>query len=255
MHVSPAVSSDTEMGGASASFPTTRASFVAGMSAAAPADRSRAADVLVRAYWKPVYKYVRLRHGKSNDDAKDLTQAFLAHALEKEWLARFDPRRGTFRAFLRLSVDGFVANDRKSSAREKRGGTHAIAALDFDAAEGELARLEPIAPDSVDAWFEQEWRRELFAAALGELEQRLAGTHPRRLEIFRRYDLAADAGARPSYADVARALGVDTSVVTNELAAARQAFRELVLARLRAEAADEDEFRAEVRALFGAPRS
>src|SRR5262245_55524224 len=198
---SPAVNSDTEMGGAAASFPTTRASFVAGMSAAAPADRSRAADVLARAYWKPVYKYVRLRHGKSNDDAKDLVQAFLAHALEKEWLARFDPRRGTFRAYLRLAVDGFVANDRKAGAREKRGGTHAWTALDFETAEGELAQLEPIAPDSVDAWFEREWRRELFARALAELEARLGSAHARRLEIFRRYDLAASETERPSYAD------------------------------------------------------
>lgn len=250
MPVSLAVSSDTEMGGASASFPTTRASFVAGMSAAAPAERSRAADVLARAYWKPVYKYVRLRHGKSNDDAKDLTQAFLAHALEKEWLARFDPGRGTFRAFLRMSVDGFVANAAKAGAREKRGGTHAIGALDFDAAEGELARLEPIAPDSVDAWFESEWRRELFARALRELEARLAPAHQRRLEIFRRYDLVERAAERPSYAEIAGALGVEVTIVTNELAAARQAFRELVLALLREETADDDDFRAEVRALL-----
>lgn len=194
------MSSDTEMGGASPSFPTTRPSFVAGMGSPAPDERARAAEVLVRAYWKPVYKYVRLRFHKANDDAKDLTQGFLAQALEKDWLARFDPRRGSFRSFLRLSLDGFVANDEKARGREKRGGGRAELALDFDAAESELALLEPPASDSVEAWFEAEWRRGLFSAAVAELERSLRERgHAVRAEVFRRYDLEQVASARPTY--------------------------------------------------------
>src|SRR6185503_15260378 len=182
---------DTEMGGASPSFPTTRPSFVAGMGSTVPAERARAAEVLVRAYWKPVYKYVRLRFRRSNDDAQDLTQGFLAQALEKEWLARFDARRGSFKSFLRLSLEGFVVNEDKARGREKRGGGRAPLALDFEAAEGELVGLEPIASDSVEAWFEAEWRRGFFAEVLAELERTLtARGQAQRAEIFRRYDLA-----------------------------------------------------------------
>ena len=246
------VRSDTEMGGASPSFPTTRASFVAGMGSATPDERARAAEVLVRSYWKPVYKCVRLRHRKSNEDAKDLTQGFLAQALEKEWLARFDARRGSFRSFLRLSLDGFVANEEKARGREKRGGGRVPLALDFEGAESELAGLEPIASESVEAWFEAEWRRGLFAAAVAELERALgARGRALRAEVFRRYDLADGARARPSYAELARELGIDESAVTNHLSAARRAFREILLARLREETADEREFQRDLRALLG----
>lgn len=245
------MSSDTEMGGASPSFPSTRPSFVAGMGSAAPAERARAAEVLVRAYWKPVYKYVRLRFRKSNEEAKDLTQGFLAQALEKDWLARFDARRGSFRSFLRLSVEGFVANAEKSGARLKRGGGQGPLSLDFDGAEGELDGLEPPAPDSVEAWFEAEWRRGLFAAALAELERVLAERGQRmRAEIFRRYDLADDE-TRPTYAELGRELDLDESAVTNHLSAARRTLREILLARLREETASEEEFRSELRALLG----
>lgn len=246
------MSSDTEMGGGAPSFPTTRPSFVAGMSSSAPPERARAAEVLVRSYWKPIYKYVRLRFRKANDDAKDLTQGFLAHALEKDWLARFDARRGSFRSFLRLSLDGFVANEEKARGREKRGGGRAELALDFETAEGELAGLEPLASDSVAAWFDAEWRRGVFGAALAELERELAGRgHALRLTLFRRYDLADGSQPRPTYEELARELGLDATAVTNHLTAARKAFREVLLARLREETADEDEFRAELRALLG----
>ena len=73
--------------------PTTRPSFVARLSSSEPEERARAVEALVRSYWKPVYKYLRLRFRKTNDDAKDLTQSFLAHALEKGWTERYDARR------------------------------------------------------------------------------------------------------------------------------------------------------------------
>ena len=249
-----AVSSDTEMGGGSPSFPTTRPSFVAGMGSSAPAERARAAEVLVSSYWKPVYKYVRLRFRKSNEDAKDLTQGFLAEALEREWLARFDPRRGRFRGFLRLSLDGFVANEEKARGRAKRAPAGTVLGLDFEAAEGELAGAEPIAPDSVEAWFDAEWRRGVFAAALEELERTLAlQGHAVRAALFRAHALGEGA-TRPSYDELAREHGLDVTAVTNHLAAARRAFRGVLLERLRAETADEEEFRTELRALLGADR-
>ena len=247
-----AVSSDTEMGGSSPSFPTTRPSFVAGMSSSAPVERERAAEVLVRSYWKPVYKYVRLRWRKGNEDAKDLTQGFFAHALEKEWLARFDARRGRFRGFLRLSLDGFVANAEKARGREKRGGGAATLALDFESAERELAGSEPLAGESVEAWFDAEWRRGLFSAALEDVERSFREDgHAVRDTIFRRYDLADGADRRPTYEELARELGLETSAVTNHLAAARRAFRQALLERLREETADEAEFQAELRVLLG----
>jgi serine/threonine protein kinase len=234
------MSPDTQMGGDSRSFPTTRPSFVARMGSAHAVERERAAEVLVRAYWKPVYKYARLRLRMQNEDAKDLTQAFFAQALEKDWLARFDPGKGSFRAFLRLSLEGFAANEEKARQRIKRGGGAAALPLDFETAEGELAGLEPPSSESVEAWFEREWRRELFAAVLAELERALvASGHALRLELFRRYDVEGESHhERPTYADRARA-GSRVTAVTNHPPPARREFRRLLMERLREETLDE----------------
>jgi hypothetical protein len=250
------VNSDTEMGGTSPSFPTTRPSFVAGLASDGAAGRARAIEVLVGSYWKPIYKYVRLRFRKENEDAKDLTQSFLAHVLESDWLERFDRRRGRFRTFLRVAVDGFVQNDDKARGRLKRGGGDTVLALDFDEAEAELADAVAVSDDSAEAWFDAEWRRGVFAAAVADLEGSLrARGHAVRAALFRRYYLADDSSPRPTYELLAREFELDVVAITNQLAAARRAFRELLLRRLRAETADEEEYRMELAVLLGRERA
>ena len=58
---------------------------------------------LCQSYWFPLYAYVR-RRGRSPEDAQDLTQAFFARFLEKEYFARADQSRGRFRTFLLASM-------------------------------------------------------------------------------------------------------------------------------------------------------
>src|SRR3954468_12731714 len=103
-------------------FPATRYSIVTAIRSARPDDRRAALDVLVPAYWKPVFKYVRLKWHASPEDAADLTQGFFLRAFEKEFFAGFDRARARFRTFLRTCLDGFVANARKAEGRLKRGG-------------------------------------------------------------------------------------------------------------------------------------
>ena len=74
------------------------------------------------AYWKPVFKYLRLKWHAPAEDAADLTQAFFLRAFEKSFFADFDPRRARFRTYLRTCLDGFVTNARKADTRQKRGG-------------------------------------------------------------------------------------------------------------------------------------
>lgn len=73
------------------SFPSTRVSVVRSAGSDDREQRARAFDPLVAAYWKPVYKYLRVRWRAGEADAEDLTQGFFARALEKrvEW-AFFD---------------------------------------------------------------------------------------------------------------------------------------------------------------------
>src|SRR5271166_5070923 len=131
---------DTKIGGPGGKFPATRWSAIVAARSADVAERTRALEAVIEAYWKPIYKYVRIRWSKSNEDAKDLTQEFFSRLIEKNYLRDFDPGKARLRTFLRVCVDHFLANDAKAATRLKRGGDAQHISLDFDAAETELGR-------------------------------------------------------------------------------------------------------------------
>jgi RNA polymerase sigma factor (sigma-70 family) len=238
-----------------APFPATRHSVFAAMRSTSDDVRRSGFDALVSAYWKPVFKYVRLKWRASPDDAADLTQAFFLRALEKEFFAGFDPTRARFRTFLRTCLDGFVANARKAESRLKRGGGVHFVPLDFEGAERELPRHAVSQVGDDDELFHREWLRALFASAVDALRAHCAASnHVRRFQLFERYDLADADDGRPTYEALARELGITRTDVTNELAAARREFRRLVLDRLRAQCATDEEFDAERRTLAGSVR-
>jgi RNA polymerase sigma factor (sigma-70 family) len=233
-------------------FPATRHSIVIAMRSDEAEVRRSAFDTLVAAYWKPVFKYVRLKWHATPEDAADLTQGFFLRAFEKEFFAGFDPSRARFRTFLRTCLDGFVSNTRKAEARLKRGGGVVLVPIDVDEAERELRQQGPNAIDDFDAYFHREWLRALFAAAAARLRQACdARGRPARFALFEQYDLAADDSERPTYAELARRHGVSAADVTNDLAAARREFRRFVLEALREQCASDEEFEAESRALTG----
>jgi RNA polymerase sigma factor (sigma-70 family) len=231
-------------------FPVTRHSIVAAIRSERTEVRRSAFDALVHAYWKPVFKYVRLKWHASPEEAADLTQAFFLRAFDKDFFASFDPARARFRTFLRTCLDRFVANARQAERRLKRGGGAIVVPIDLPEAERELQLQARNAVTDFDAFFHREWLRSLFAAAASQLREACAARgRPQRFAMFEQYDLAADEGDRPSYGELARRFGVSATDVTNELAAARREFRRLVLAALRDQCATDEEFEAESRAL------
>jgi RNA polymerase sigma factor (sigma-70 family) len=243
---------DTDLGGPPA-FPATRCSLVRATASPDPAARRQAFEDLIAAYWKPVYKYLRVRWSLNNEDAKDLTQAFFARALEKDFFDRFDPARARFRTFLRTCADGFAANARRDGTRQKRGGQTRTLSLDFAQADGELAR-HPL-PDraDMDDFFRQEWVRVLFALAVEDLRRYCAESgRDTHFALFQRYDLDGPAAPEPpTYAHLAAEFGLPVTQVTNYLAQARRHFRQAVLDRLRATTGSDEEFLDESRRLFG----
>ena len=147
-------------------FPVTRLSAIVAASSANQEERTRAFEVLVSAYWMPVYKYVRIKWNKPTEDARDLTQGFFLEAMEKNFFGRYDASKARFRTFLRTCLDGFVANENKAASRIKRGGDATILSLDFNGAEDQLRIAAPPAAGAIDEYFEQEWARSVFSLAL-----------------------------------------------------------------------------------------
>jgi RNA polymerase sigma factor (sigma-70 family) len=214
------------------------------------AERRAAFDVLVHAYWQPIYAYLRLHWGARADDAEDSTQAFLAAAWQKDFFAGYDATRARFRTYLRVCLDRFVQNQRKIQRAQKRGGQVALVTLDFAAAEGALDASESNAATDLDALFRQEFLRALFARVLARLRSELSARGRATVyRVFERYDLV-DPGAH-TYAELAAELNLPVTQVTNHLHAARRRFRELVLQELRSMSDNEQEYRADVQELLG----
>jgi RNA polymerase sigma factor (sigma-70 family) len=233
-------------------FPPTRLSVVARTRSDDAETRRLAFETLIDAYWKPVYKYLRLKWRLDPEEAADLTQDFFANTLEKDVLGRYDAERARFRTYLRLCLDGFAANARKAEGRLKRGGGISTVSLDFTLAEGEIVTHEPAVPADVDELFYQEWVRALFQRAVGDLRAAAdASGRAVMFAVFERYDLADPSGERPTYAALARELGISANSVTNHLAAMRRQFRRHVLDRLRELTTTDEEFEAEARRLLG----
>jgi RNA polymerase sigma factor (sigma-70 family) len=235
------------------SFPLTRHSVVVAARSEDGDVRRRAFEALAAAYWKPVYKYLRLQWRAAPEDAEDLTQGFFARALEKEFFVRFDPARARFRTFLRACLDGYVANERKAARRLKRGGGRKEVPLDAPEAEGELRR-QPLVPGAdMEEYFHREWVRAVFGLAVQALRRQCeAAGKQKAFAVFERYDLAPGEGdARPTYAQLGQDLALPTTQVTNHLSAMRRQFRALVLETLAEQCATDEEFQAEARDLLG----
>jgi DNA-directed RNA polymerase specialized sigma24 family protein len=243
---------DTSIGGLAERFPLTSWSAVAGARSSDSAERTRSFDTLVAAYWKPVYKTIRVKWRKSNEDAKDLTQGFFLRAMEKDFFAPFDPAKARFRTFLRTCLDGYLANEAKAAGRLKRGGGATMLSLEFETAEGELARTEIPSPNTIERYFDDEWVRSLFGLAVDALRAECAARgRDVHFRIFESYDLDPAADGRPTYDQLAAEHGIPVTSVTNYLALARREFRRIVLERLRELTSTDDEFREEVALLLG----
>jgi RNA polymerase sigma factor (sigma-70 family) len=227
---------DTAIGGPHGHFPSTRLSLLEAATAGVP---NEALDRVVALYWKPVYRFVRLKFGKNNEDAKDLTQSFFTRAIERDFFARFDPAKASFRTYLRMAVERFAANQHAAATRQKRGGD-----IRFEPLEEQVAAAE--SPKQV---FEREWQRQLFALALDDLREYCEGSGKQlQFQVFEAYDLAV--GDRPSYAGLATGHGISETSVTNYLAWARRLLRGFVMERLRGVTSGERELREEAGRLW-----
>lgn len=237
----------------SGAFPLTRVSVIHDTGSDDPRLRSQAWSTLIRSYWKPVYKYIRIQWRAAEPDAQDLTQEFFTRAIEGRFIERFDPARARFRTYLRTCLHGFLVNERKAARRLKRGGDFEFVPLDFAAAEHELERATPSGDTDPEEFFRQEAIRSLFGLAVDHVRARCAaaGKHT-HFAVFERYDLRpAGAGERPTYQQLADEFDIPLTQVTNYLAFVRRELRRAVLENLREISGTDAEFRDEAVDLLG----
>ena len=207
-----------------------------------------ALESLCRAYWFPVYAYVR-RHASIAVDAQDLTQGFFAHLLDKEALGKAHPDRGRFRAFLLTALQNFLANERDKARAEKRGGGKAVLSLDFDSGESRY-QIEPSHELTPEKLFERRWVLTLLDQVLESLRRELAdeGKEPHFEQL--KGGIVGEMTSE-GYEQAAAALGITAAAAKQAAYRLRKRYRELFRLEVARTVAEDAEIDDEIGRLLG----
>lgn len=227
-----------------AQFTTTHWSVVLAAGHASSPDAHAALEQLCRAYWYPLYAYVR-RRGYGPEDAEDLTQSFFARLLAKDNLAKADRERGRFRTFLITSLNNFLADEWDKSRCQKRGGGLTIVSFHAVAAE-ERYQLEPQDPYDAMTIFERRWVATLMNAVLARLEREYRNAGKQKLFAVLKDFIAGDHG-RISYAEAGRKFHLSENAIKQTVHRLRRRYRQLFRDEIAQTVANPAEIEDEVR--------
>ncbi|MGH9660226.1 MAG: RNA polymerase sigma factor [Bryobacteraceae bacterium] len=181
-----------------------------------------ALELLCHAYWFPLYAYVRSR-GHAADQARDLTQAFFADLLGRNFLGAIDRSKGRFRSFLLASLEHFLSHERdKANALKKGGGAEPIS---LDAADAETHyRMEPDDPVTPELVFERRWGMTVMERTMERLRAEYAD-QPDRFEQLK----PCLTGDNPEgYAGIAATLGTTETAVKAAVHRLRRRYGQLL---------------------------
>ena len=181
-----------------------------------------AADELCRAYWYPLYSFLR-SSGYPEADAQDYVQTFLIRLLEEDWLDEADPSRGRLWNFLLKLLSRHIAARKVRDSAKKRGGGTVTVPIDWTSAEA-LYHEHGLGGVSPEDSFRRALAARLVADGIDLLRQRYASTGKETL-----FDelLPALEGVLPdgTYGDVAARLGMKPNAVRAASVRLRDRFR------------------------------
>jgi RNA polymerase sigma factor (sigma-70 family) len=170
-------------------------------------------------YWPPIFAYVR-RLGFSEADAKDLTQGFFVHLLERRTVRRADPHRGKFRSFLLGALKNYLANEAARAGRQKRGGKHEILSLD----DPSQTVPEPSVEAEAVRSFEESWANEVIRHSLAQLREKFRDENRMKLfDILERF-----LGEATVTEETARSLGSSIGALRTAVSRLRKQFGEQI---------------------------
>jgi len=202
---------------------------------------------LCRAYWYPLYAFVR-RQGYNPHDAQDSTQQFFAWLIEHKQLRVADVERGKFRSFLLTMLKHFLSDERKKARAQKRGGGQQILSLDAQSAEDRY-RLEPATNLTPELIFDQRWALTVMEQTVARLRQEYGAAG--RAELFEELKhFQPGEETVPSYAEVAVQLGLTESAVKSAIYRLRQRHGDLLREEIAQTVATPAEVDEEIRYLI-----
>jgi RNA polymerase sigma-70 factor (ECF subfamily) len=230
-------------------FATTHWTVVLAAGRRSTPQADQALEELCRTYWYPLYAFVR-RQGHSKEDAEDLTQAFFARFLEKNYLEGLRSEKGRFRAFLLASLKHFLANEWDRASRQKRGGGTTPLSLDWQSADSRY-QIDPADVLSPDKLYDRAWAVTLLERVIIRLGDENAAEGRSKLFEQLKPFLMVGRSAIP-YAQAAAALDLAEGAVRVAVHRLRRRYRELLREEIAQTLSDPAQVEEEMRALFSA---
>jgi RNA polymerase sigma factor (sigma-70 family) len=232
----------------SASFHTTRWTIVMQAAQSQAQGAESALAELCKLYWYPLYTFAR-RRGHSPDDAKDLTQGFFLHVVERRAFTGVDRLKGKFRSFLLASFQNHLSDAADRNRRLKRGGDKVFVQLDAEDAE-ERYRLEPVELLTAEKIFDARWAMTVLGEALKQLCQEYAKAgKASTFETLKAFLDPSNSIAPPSYDEVANRLQVTTGAVKTMIHRLRKRYTALLREEVGRTVSDPAEIDEEIHAL------
>lgn len=207
----------------------------------------RALASLCEVYWRPLYAYAR-RRVSNVDQAQDLTQAFFAELLEKNYVGSATPDRGRFRAFLLTAFKHFLAKQWERGNAQKRGGGRVPISLDFECADSNL-RIDPAAGLTAEQCYDKQWAIALLAQILGRLQAEFeqAGKLQQFTEL-KGFIIGDHSGT--TYAQAAEKLDMSEAAAKKSASRMRGRYRQLLREEIGQTVSEPDQIEDEIRNLF-----
>jgi DNA-directed RNA polymerase specialized sigma24 family protein len=216
-------------------------------------DGRRALSDLCSAYYEPVMAYLRSML-RDVEAAREMCHAFFADMLAGGTIHTADPERGRFRFYLLGAVKHFIAHERESRMRLRRGGGVQPLSLDVDMSESPALNVAEDARLSPEAVFDRQWAITVLARAMDVLQAECAAQDAAAFFEQLRPWLLGETGYGDQVA-AAAALGLSVGAMKTSVHRMRQRFRQCVkqeiAGTLKDESAVEDEMRSLLAALGG----
>jgi DNA-directed RNA polymerase specialized sigma24 family protein len=245
MHTQTHSRSTHDAAKSSGAFPTTLWSMINQAQGSIPSEALAGWERLARAYWPPLYAFVR-RRGADHHAAADDVQGFFAHLLSKDFLRHIEPGNGLFRSFLLTSLQHWRADQHRAANAQKRGNGQAPLPLDGLESAGDAPILADLTPEQA---FDRRWARAVYDNALDTLHARLKSRN--REELFLRLRGLFTGHDTARYQEIAPALGMTEGAVKQAALELRREFGAVLRNEIRRTVADDSQVDGEVRYLLG----
>jgi RNA polymerase sigma-70 factor (ECF subfamily) len=216
------------------------------------AEAAGALEALCRAYWSPLYAFVR-RRGQSPHDAQDLTQEFFARLLESDFLQAVERGKGRFRSFLLAALEHFLAKEWRRANAIKRGRGIAFLPL-FSMDEENGAEYVPalaaagLTPEQV---YDRQWANTVLTRTIGRLrEEYLARGEEAFFDELKIYLTGERQAGR--YAELAAQRGMTEAALKMAVSRMRRRYGTLLREEVAQTVAHPSDIAAELQALLAA---